>query len=89
MPTPADLAKLSVRDFAKLFRQEMVPLGNRFSYFSVLPLAEDDVKEYLEDPIAALPPALQEGLTRVSILFVPYLEKHGRRSRNRDFRTPG
>jgi hypothetical protein len=76
MPTPADLAKLSVRDFAKRFRQEMVPLGNRFSYFSVLPLAEDDVKEYLEDPIAALPPALQEGLTRVSILFVPYLEKH-------------
>jgi hypothetical protein len=78
MPTPpADLAKLGVQDFAKRFRQEMVPLSNRFAYFSVLPLAEDDVKEYLEDPIAALPPALQAGLSRVCVIFVPYLEKPG------------
>ncbi|MGE5647781.1 MAG: hypothetical protein ACM336_18555 [Acidobacteriota bacterium] len=77
MSIPADLAKLSVQDFAKRFRQEMVPLGNRFAWFSLVPLAEDDVKEYLEDPIAALPPTLQAGLTPVSIFFVPYLEKPG------------
>jgi hypothetical protein len=75
MSTPADLAKLGVQEFAKRFRQEMVPLSNRFAYFSVLPLGEDDVKEYLQDPIAALPPALQAGLTHVCVILVPYLEK--------------
>lgn len=77
MPTPADLAKLSVQDLANRFRPEMVPLSSRFAYFSVVPLGEDEVKEYLEDPIAALPPALQSGLTSVFVIFVPYLEKPG------------
>lgn len=77
MSTPAELAKLSVQDLAKRFRQEMVPLSNRFAYFSIVPLGEDEVKEYLEDPIAALPPGLQSGLTRVFVIFVPYLEKPG------------
>jgi hypothetical protein len=77
MSTQADLAKPAVQEFAKRIRKEMVPLSNRFAYFSVLPLGEEDVKEYLDDPIAALPPALQAGLKRVSILLVPYLEKSG------------
>jgi hypothetical protein len=75
MSIPADLAKLSVLDLAKRFRQEMVPLGNRFAYFSVLPLAEEDSKEYLEDPISALPTQLTTELAHVRVLLVPYLQK--------------
>lgn len=75
MSIQADLAKLSVQDLAKRFRQDMVPLGSRFAYFSVLPLAEEDSKEYLDDPVAALPPKLIAELGRVRLLFVPYLEK--------------
>jgi hypothetical protein len=75
MSIQTDLAKLSVQDLAKRFRQEMVPLGSRFAYFSVLPLAEEDSKEYLDDPVAALPPKLIAELGRVRLLFVPYLEK--------------
>jgi hypothetical protein len=53
----------------------MVPLGTVFSYFLVMPIAEEDLKQYLEDPIAALPQAICAVLPKVGILLVPYLEK--------------
>ncbi len=53
----------------------MVPLSSKFSYFTAMPVAEEDLKQYLDDPIAALPPAVCEILTPVSVLLVPYLEK--------------
>jgi hypothetical protein len=61
----------------------MIPLRKPFSYISAsLPLTEEDVKEYLEEPIAALPPSLLSHLPRVAILLVPYLEKG--RAKDRD-----
>jgi hypothetical protein len=54
----------------------MIPLSNTFSYFCAsVPLSEDDVKEYLEEPIASLPPAISSLLPKVSIMLVPYLER--------------
>ncbi len=88
MSIPADLAKVSVLDLAKRFREEMVPLGNRFAYFSVLPLAEEDSKEYLDDPISALPPAVSTQLGRVRLIFVPYLEKAGAAAEIVSFEPP-
>lgn len=38
-------------------------------------MSEEVLKEYLEEPIAALPPSLAAMLPRVSILLVPYLER--------------
>ena len=59
MPAQLDLTRLSVRQFAERFRGEMIPLSNTFSYFCAsIPLSEDDLKEYLQEPVAALPPAL-------------------------------
>jgi hypothetical protein len=76
MPPQSDLSKLSVRQFAERFRAEMIPLSNTFSYFCAsVPLTEDDLKEYLEEPVAALPPAIAGSLPKVSILLVPYLER--------------
>jgi hypothetical protein len=72
---PADLVHLGVQEFAKRFRQEMIPLGNKFSYFSAVPLGDEEANEYLHEPIAALPQALKAGLPRIAIVFVPYLEK--------------
>jgi hypothetical protein len=84
MPVPTDLAKLSVRQFAERFRGEMIPLSNTFAYFCAsTPLSEDDLKEYLEEPVAALPPAL--ALPKISILLVPYLERaNGTKEKSRD-----
>src|SRR5688572_10497809 len=76
MPPQNDLSRISVGQFADRFRQEMVPLSNNFSYFFTgLPLSEEEVKEYLEEPIAALPPSIATGLPKTSVVLVPYLER--------------
>src|SRR6478672_11894659 len=76
MPTQPDLSKLSVRQFAERFKSEMIPLSNTFSYFCAsVPLSEEDLKEYLEEPVAALPPGIAAALPKISILLVPYLER--------------
>ena len=67
MPAQVDLSKLSVRQFAERFKSEMIPLSNTFSYFCAsVPLSEEDLKEYLEEPVAALPPAIAAMLPRAS-----------------------
>ncbi len=76
MAAQPDLSKLTVGQFAERFRGEMIPLSNTFSYFCAsVPLSEEDLKEYLEEPIAALPPAISALLAKVSIMLVPYLER--------------
>ena len=84
MPAQFDLAKLSVRQFAERFRGDMIPLSNTFSYFCAsVPMSEEDLKEYLEEPVAALPPSIAAALPKVSILLVPYLERANGRERSR------
>jgi hypothetical protein len=76
MPVQADPANVSVGQFAERIRREMIPLRKPFSYyFADLPLTDEDIREYLEEPIAALPPSIVSLLPRVSILLVPYLER--------------
>jgi hypothetical protein len=76
MPAQPDLSKLSVTQFAERFRGEMIPLSNTFSYFCAsVPMSEEDLKEYLEEPVAALPPSIAGALPKISILLVPYLER--------------
>lgn len=89
MPVQPDLAKLSVRQFAERFRTEMIPLSNTFSYFCAsVPMSEEDLKEYLEEPVAALPPSVAGALPKISILLVPYIERATARERGPD-KTPG
>jgi len=75
MMTEANRSKPTVEEFAARFRGEMVPLSNTFSYFSATPLAEEDLKQYLHDPISALPPSICAVLPKVGIALAPYLEK--------------
>ena len=76
MPSPTDLARLTVGQFADRFRQEMIPLSNKISYFAAgLPLTEEEVKEYLEEPIAALPAGIVATIPKIAIVLVPYLER--------------
>src|SRR3954451_18763515 len=76
MPAHPTFQNLSVGQFAERHRREMISLGKTFSYYSAdLPLTGEDIKEYLEEPIAALPPSISAQLPKISILLVPYLEK--------------
>jgi hypothetical protein len=84
MPAQFDLSKLSVRQFAERFRGEMIPLSSTFSYFCAsTPMSEEDLKEYLEEPVAALPPSVAAALPKISILLVPYLERANGRDRSK------
>ena len=88
MPVPLDLSKLSVHQFAERFREEMIPLSNTFSYFCAsVPMSEEDLKEYLQEPVASLPPAIAAALPKISILLVPYLERVNGRDKNKS-KTP-
>lgn len=79
-PAQSSLAKLSVGQFAERFRAEVIPLSNTFGYFCAsVPMSEEVLKEYLEEPVAALPASIAAMLPRISILLVPYLERSGER----------
>jgi hypothetical protein len=89
MPAQHDLSKLSVRQFAEQFRGEMIPLSNTFSYFCAsTPMSEEDLKEYLEEPVAALPPSVAAALPKISIFLVPYLERAGALERKKALVVP-
>src|SRR5437899_3281532 len=66
---------MTVEELATRFRGDMTPLTSKFSYFSTLPIAEEDLRQYLHDPIAAISPAIVGALPKVGIILAPYLEK--------------
>jgi hypothetical protein len=75
MSTDAERSKLSVEELAGKFGGEMIPLNSKFSYFSTLPMVEEDLRQYLNDPISAVPPAIVAALPQVGIFLAPYLER--------------
>lgn len=75
MSTETDLSKMTVEELAARFRGEMIPLTSKFSYFCTLPMAEEDLRHYLHDPIAALSPAAVSALPHIYVILAPYLDK--------------
>jgi len=75
MSTDAGRSKMTVEDLAVRFRGEMIPITSKFAYFSTLPIAEEDLRQYLNDPISAVSPAIVAALPSMGILLAPYLEK--------------
>src|SRR4051794_28074202 len=75
MSTDASRSRLTVEELAMRFRGEMIPLTSKFSYFSTLPVAEEDLRQYLNDPISAISPAISAAPPNMGIVLAPYLEK--------------
>jgi hypothetical protein len=75
MPHEEDRSKTAVDQLAARLRGEMIPLTAKFSYFSTLPIAEEDLRQYFHDPIAAISPAVSAILPPIGLLLAPYLEK--------------
>jgi len=75
MSTDTERSKLTVDELAARFRGDMIPLTSKFTYFATLPIAEEDLRQYLNDPIAAISPAILAMLPRVGLILTPYLEK--------------
>lgn len=76
MAVPSGLQRLKLGQFAGMHRAQMIPLGARACYFcAALTLSEEDLHEYLTEPVASLPPAIAALLPRLEIFLVPYLER--------------
>jgi len=75
MSTGTDFGRLTVEELAARFRGDMIPLTSKFSYFTTLPVPEEDLRQYLNDPIAAISPAIVAALPKVGLILAPYLEK--------------
>ena len=76
MAVPEALQRLKLGQFAGMFRGQMIPIGARACYFCAsLTLSEEDLQEYLTEPVSALPPAVSSQLPKLEIFLVPYLER--------------
>jgi hypothetical protein len=75
MPQDIERSKTTVEELAARLRGELIPLTAKFSYFSTTPFAEEDLRHYLSDPIAAISPSVIALLPQVGVLLAPYLEK--------------
>lgn len=76
MAVNSDLAHPTLSEFMQRIRQEVIPLNHQFCYFLAgTQFGEEDVREYLSEPIAALPPVLASRLPKVCLLLVPFLER--------------
>ena len=82
MSTEAEPSKMTVEELAKRFRGQLIPLTSKFSYFSTIPMAEDDLRQYLNDPIAALSPAVVQILPKMGVILAP-LPREGQWQRRR------
>jgi hypothetical protein len=77
-------AKVKLEDFARTFRDQLIPVNSQFSYFSSPSMAEEDLKQYLHEPISALPPGVSALLPKsVALMLVPFLEKLNTKSGTR------
>src|ERR1022692_2891099 len=81
MSTVNGQPRLTVADLVTRCRGQFISLTNTFSYFCTPPMAEEDLRQYLHDPIAALSPLICGDLGTVGLALVPYLEKGNGRAR--------
>ncbi len=75
---PVDTTPHSAVTFDEVLRantDQSVRWNDKISYFSTPPMAEEDLRHYIHDPLTALPPLVQQQLPPLLIALVPYLEK--------------
>ena len=73
-------SRLPVEAFAEQFKREAIPLNKVYSYFTATPLDDSQFQQFVNEPVAALPPGLSEILPNMRLILVPYLERGNSRS---------
>jgi hypothetical protein len=68
-------ARDTIDELARRLRPELTPLNKQFSWYPLFPVAEEDQRQYLHDPIESLPPAVRTLLPKIGVVLAPYLEK--------------
>jgi hypothetical protein len=75
MSIEAERTKATVEEVTNRFRGEMIPLSGKLSYVSTPPMAEEDLRQYVNDPVAAISPAILATLPPLAVILAPYVEK--------------
>jgi hypothetical protein len=65
----------TIEELARRLRPEMAAINKQFSWYPMIPLAEEDQRPYLQDPIESLPPSALALLPKIAIVLAPWLEK--------------
>ena len=68
-------SRSSLDELARRLRPEMTAVNKQFFWHPLVPVAEDDMRQYLNDPIESLPPAAGALLPKIGVVLAPYLEK--------------
>jgi hypothetical protein len=77
---PSHTSRTKIDELSRRLRPEMTPVNDKISCSIMLPIAEEDLRPYLHDPVAALPPAACAILPKVGIVLAPYLERGSART---------
>lgn len=64
-----------MEELARRLRPEMTPVNVQFSFYPMFPIAEEDLRQYVHEPIEALPPALCQLLPKIDLVLAPFLER--------------
>lgn len=68
--------KLHLGDFAQNFYRDATPATAVFSYYAAaVPFAGEDLRDFVDEPVGAIPPRILAALGKVVLLFVPFLER--------------
>lgn len=75
----SSVTKVPLETFAGQCQRSLQPVGERVSFFSAVTLDADQMRQYLREPVDALPKALLDTLPSLRLVLVPFLEKgpHG------------
>ncbi len=80
MSNDPERSKTTLEELALRLAGKLTPLNGNFSYTCIHPIAEEDLRQYLHDPIAAISPALAATLPRIGIILAPFVEKANSKS---------
>lgn len=74
-PVENGRTRIVVDELSRRLRSEMIPIDTKFSYFLAVPVAEEDLRQYLFDPVESLPASVSDLLPKVGIVLAPFLER--------------
>src|SRR4051812_35585752 len=75
MPLAPSRSRSTVDELARRLRPSMTALNPRVSYYPALPMTDEDLRQYIQEPVEALPPRAAELLPRIGVVLAPYLER--------------
>ncbi len=75
MPSENGHSRDTIDELARRIRSELNPINKQFSWLPMTPVAEEDQRQYLQDPIESLPPVVRALLPKIGVVLAPYLEK--------------